>query len=189
MKKYIILILFFVFISIIKPTSIYAWDDCIFNKVNDEYPGDCARYIDSDNDNICDHSQSSPQDRIALETTGKGDIQEKENIVVKKETDKDYHLGLIAIVLFLSYGTSFLLIKFRKINMILHRKIWNGFLTLSFLITGILGILLVLKISHGVDINLPFEMIFWHVETGVVFTIISLFHIILHLSYYKRLFR
>jgi len=31
--------------------------DCPFGKINDEFPGDCGRYVDSDNDKICDHSQ------------------------------------------------------------------------------------------------------------------------------------
>jgi NapH/MauN family ferredoxin-type protein len=31
--------------------------DCPFGKTNDEFPGDCGRYIDDNQDNICDHSQ------------------------------------------------------------------------------------------------------------------------------------
>jgi hypothetical protein len=31
--------------------------DCLFGKTNDEFPGDCGRYIDDNQDNICDHSQ------------------------------------------------------------------------------------------------------------------------------------
>ena len=31
--------------------------DCPFGKINCEFPGDCGRYVDSDNDKICDHSQ------------------------------------------------------------------------------------------------------------------------------------
>lgn len=43
--------------------SVYAWDDCPKGKVNDPYPGDCARYIDTDNNGICDHSEPAPEDR------------------------------------------------------------------------------------------------------------------------------
>lgn len=37
-----------------------AWEDCPFGLVNDPYPGSCPRYIDTNNDGICDHSQSAP---------------------------------------------------------------------------------------------------------------------------------
>jgi len=58
------LTLSFFFIS---TPSAMAWDDCPFGKENDPYPGDCSRYIDTDNDGICDHSQPAPEDRIANE--------------------------------------------------------------------------------------------------------------------------
>ena len=44
--------------------EVYAWDDCPKGLVNDEYPGECARYVDTDENGICDHSESAPEDRI-----------------------------------------------------------------------------------------------------------------------------
>jgi hypothetical protein len=43
--------------------TIWAWDDCVKGMVDDPYPGECARYIDTDDDGICDHSQLAPEDR------------------------------------------------------------------------------------------------------------------------------
>jgi len=31
--------------------------DCPFGMINDTYPGQCGRYVDRNNDNICDLSQ------------------------------------------------------------------------------------------------------------------------------------
>lgn len=42
----------------------YAWDDCPRGLVNDEYPGSCSLYIDTDENGICDHSEPAPEDRI-----------------------------------------------------------------------------------------------------------------------------
>ena len=42
----------------------YAWDDCPKGLVNDEYPGNCSLYIDTDENGICDHSEPAPEDRI-----------------------------------------------------------------------------------------------------------------------------
>lgn len=37
-----------------------AWDDCPHGLENDPYPGDCNKYIDTNDDGFCDHSQSDP---------------------------------------------------------------------------------------------------------------------------------
>ena len=60
--KALIPILFLCLWFISKP--VFAWDDCPVGEVNDSFPGECARYIDTDNDGICDHSQPAPEDRM-----------------------------------------------------------------------------------------------------------------------------
>jgi hypothetical protein len=46
-------------IMLISPT-LSAWDNCPFGIENDAYPRDCGRYIDTNNDGICDQSQPNP---------------------------------------------------------------------------------------------------------------------------------
>jgi len=65
-----ILITLFLYIFIKNPLPVYAWEDCPKNKVNDPYPGDCARYIDTDNNGICDHSEPAPEDRVTTNNNG-----------------------------------------------------------------------------------------------------------------------
>jgi hypothetical protein len=48
--------------------SVLAWDDCPLGLVNDPYPGACPRYIDTNNDGICDHSQPDPALSVATES-------------------------------------------------------------------------------------------------------------------------
>jgi hypothetical protein len=45
------------------------WNSCPKGKVNDAYPGDCRDYIDTNNDRICDRSQSAPAATTAPKTT------------------------------------------------------------------------------------------------------------------------
>lgn len=45
-------------------SPVMAWDDCPKGLVDDPYPGECSRYVDTDNDGICDHSQPAPEDRV-----------------------------------------------------------------------------------------------------------------------------
>jgi hypothetical protein len=62
-------------------------------------------------------------------------------------------------------------------------------LTLAFLVSGLLGILLVVRINYGPAIQLPFNILFWHVEFGIAMTLISIFHIIWHWQYFKGIIR
>lgn len=193
MKLKLILVIFLLFLFTIFPKDSLAWDDCPFGNVNDEYPGDCARYIDTDNDGICDHSQPAPEDRIAAKSqTDSTQITNEvvtQNSQAEKKSVRDYNFPIISIILLLTYSFSFVLSRFGKISKIQHRKIWNIILTISFLITVFLGLFLVLRISYGITINLPFNMLFWHVEIGIVFAVVAIFHFLWHWPYYKSFFK
>lgn len=61
-----ILLLFILLITIsisminLNVSMAQAWDRCPFGLENDPYPGECGRYIDTNQDNICDLSQPEP---------------------------------------------------------------------------------------------------------------------------------
>jgi len=69
------------FIFSLRPLPVYAWDACPKGLINDPYPGDCARYIDTDNNGICDHSEPAPEDRVpdnsTKEVQGVSEVSEK----------------------------------------------------------------------------------------------------------------
>lgn len=56
--------LFFIFFSVflISLSTIYAWDDCPYGITNSSctFPGNCGKYIDTNNNGICDHSEPAP---------------------------------------------------------------------------------------------------------------------------------
>ncbi len=57
-------ILFFCFFIIIG----FSWNDCPFGMVNDTYPGECGKYIDTNNNGICDHSEPAPNNSVLDQT-------------------------------------------------------------------------------------------------------------------------
>ena len=62
-------------------TTIYSWDNCPFGLENDPCPGECKRYIDTDNDGICDFSQPAPENReiiIAPDSTATNNTSNQE---------------------------------------------------------------------------------------------------------------
>ncbi len=100
-----------------------------------------------------------------------------------------YYVSPIAIALFVIYVVSFVLYRTKHIRVTTHRKIWNVLLLVTFLSTGILGLLLAVRRDYVLTFSLPINMIFWHVEAGVVMTLTSLFHLSWHLTYYRDLLR
>ena len=57
MKKLVFII---ILIVLLIPADAFAWDDCLRGETYCEYPGDCGRYVDTNDDGICDHSQPYP---------------------------------------------------------------------------------------------------------------------------------
>jgi cation transport ATPase len=105
----------------------------------------------------------------------------------KTQTGKErrgYHLVSIILILTIFYLATWSSAKSGKISLVQHRKIWNWLLLVTFLVSGLLGLLLVIRINYGLPITLPFNILYWHVEAGVAMAIISFFHIAWHWKYY-----
>ncbi len=100
-----------------------------------------------------------------------------------------YNVGLIAIALALIYAVSFFLYKTKRIRITSHRTVWNVLLLATFLITGIFGLVLAVRRDYVLLFAFPVNLLYWHVETGVAMTVISLFHVSWHLSYYRDLLK
>ena len=153
-----------------------AWGGCPFGLVNDPEPGSCGRYIDTDRDGLCDYSQPAPEERdnIVLDS---GD-----NAPQKKKAG--YNFFTLTIVLILLYLTSRTLAKKGAISLLTHGRIWNTILLITFLVSGLLGILLVLRVNYGGNSVPPFNILYWHVEAGIAMAVISVFHIGQHWRYF-----
>ncbi|ABR56471.1 hypothetical protein Maeo_0890 [Methanococcus aeolicus Nankai-3] len=61
MKK-LFFIFFSVFLILSSLSTIYAWDDCPYGITDSSctFPGECGKYIDTNNNGICDHSEPAP---------------------------------------------------------------------------------------------------------------------------------
>jgi hypothetical protein len=115
------------------------------------------------------------------------------NVLEEAEEDakpeKQYNFPVIAGILIFLYGLSYWLVKAKILDLALQRRIWNITMGTFFFATALLGIFLVLRISHGMIIPLPFNMLFWHVETGIAFSVIAIFHALWHWPYFKAIFK
>jgi len=173
MKKILVISILFI---VILTTTVLAELDCPFGQEDCEYPGDCGRYIDSNDDAICDYSQENIQEQIPQKIT-------RQLEPAKQNSGRNYYFLPILIITIILYALTSILVRIKKIREVIHKRIWNMVLLISFLVTGILGILLVIRLQYGFDLSLGINELFWHVEAGIIMTIISVFHIIWHTPY------
>ena len=224
------------------------------------YPGACSRYVDTNNNGICDHSEPAPTASASTApattatsaanaastatpttagspapstttsaasgpapsdgsdtesgvtsladsgdgTTGGGTAGSAGNAVsgvvaaaglpgvaleavsppAASRPTTEYYFGPVTELLLVVYGLSFALYRTRRIRLATHRRIWNLMLLGTFLVTGGLGALLTIRLNYGLAFDLPFSMLFWHVEAGIAMTVISVFHVAWHARYY-----
>jgi len=184
-------ILFILFILLTGSFTVTAWENCPFGETNEPFPGTCGRYTDSDNDNICDLSQPAPENRINLngeKNETQKDIKSTSSTSGQSNNSRiNYYFLPNLLVLCIFYFLTYTFSKKKKIKIIEHRRIWNVILLITFLISGIFGIILAILISYGIRLTFYSDLLFWHVEFGIAMTIISIFHIAWHWKYFKKI--
>ncbi|MDD4938067.1 MAG: hypothetical protein PHX34_03585 [Candidatus Shapirobacteria bacterium] len=101
----------------------------------------------------------------------------------------NYNFFLIFFLTFLAYFFSLYLVKTKKINLITHRQFWNIILLISFLFSGVIGLILAFSIDQKLSINWYLPFLWLHVEFGIIMALVSLFHIFYHFSYFLNVFK
>ena len=168
-------------------TVAVAWEDCPYDRINDPYPGLCRRYVDTNRDGYCDHSQSAsgtvvPPSDIDDDDNGEQETDELKQSILGTNT---YHIIPIAAVLSLLYLVTYIFSKKDIIKVSDHRRLWNWALLATFIIAGILGLILAACINYGWEVPFSTDTLFVHVELGIAMAVISVFHVLWHWNYWK----
>lgn len=103
--------------------------------------------------------------------------------------NSSYYLLTISIIVFVAYIISFFLSRISSIKKSTHKKIWNLLLLITFLVTAILGIILVIQINYKLNFPLLDKILIWHVNFGISMSIIAIFHLSWHLKYFQNIFK
>ena len=100
-----------------------------------------------------------------------------------------YHPIPILLSMIGLYIGTYILVKIKVIKKQTHRKIWNIGLTLAFLVSGVLGLVLVFFIQYTYIPSYYLDFMALHVDFGVAMAAIAIFHALWHLNYYKNMFK
>lgn len=144
---------------------------CPFGRVNDPAPGQCSLYIDENNNDLCDRSETSEQPE---ERGDSRSIQTGQTNLISW-----WAIFMPSALYFLHW----FLVKIFKDKPLFSpaglKYIWNVILLLLFIPGGIFGLLL------GLGIKTPF-LVYWHIQGGAAFLIIAFIHMLNHLTYYIK---
>lgn len=138
-------------------------------------------------------TEKKEEQSYLLQDTDVNVLQDSVSIASEEETaspalSKKYHFITIFLTTLGFYIVSVVLVKTNLISKPVHRKIWNVLLCITFLVSGILGLLLAVFIDYQYYPSVYMLLVRLHVQFGIVMAIISLFHLFWHIPYYKSLF-
>lgn len=168
-----------------------AWDDCPYGLENDTYPGECPRYVDTNGDGICDHSQPDPSETEDTSNSDNSTSAESQSAGHNQTSipwyeNKEFVGFVLAFIVIVS---GIVLTKFavRKkiISPVKSKIIWNIFLLISFLFSSITGVILVLFVTFP-SLRIDINFIQLHAITSFVFMWITAYHLSTQKRYYAK---
>lgn len=102
---------------------------------------------------------------------------------------KPYRVEAITLVCLSCYLLTYFLVRFKKMQKLTHRRIWNSVLLISFLVSCLLGFFLAVQLNYHLAMGVFTDILKLHVEFGLAMTIIGVIHVIWHLKYYLHIFK
>ena len=152
-------------------------------KIAQQEPIQKAIHIAETNKNISEKKTSISESKLAITT-----IQNTTNFNKKPlSSESPYHLLSILIpILIVAILMKILQIK-NIIRNVTYTRFWNAFLLITFLVTAILGMLIVVKINYHLEIPYLRYYYIFHVDFGIAMSIIAFIHLLWHWKYYYKL--
>ncbi len=95
-----------------------------------------------------------------------------------------YSFVPITLVFWAVYLISWYLVNKKMLTNTFNRKIWNYLLLISFVVSGILGLVLLLP-NHNIELPIKETLLSLHVQAGFIMFYISCIHLFKHKKYYK----
>ncbi len=161
---------FLFFLLLVAPLAAFCAKQLECGRHEVDCTGKCGRFIDKNGDGFCDI----------------GGLSANQAKILAKTKAKPYSLILITAITLGLYLATSLLKRFNVIGKTLHQKIWNVVLLVTFLVSGILGLVLVAQINYNILNSWYSSFLYLHVEFGIAMAIVSIFHALWHVKYYAK---
>lgn len=107
----------------------------------------------------------------------------------EEESSSVYDVIPILLIMTFLYSFTYFISRKNFIRPSTHRKIWNVILLATFMVSALFGLFLAIQINYNFALEIYKTLLYWHVEFGIAMTIISIFHVFWHLSYFLNIFK
>lgn len=101
----------------------------------------------------------------------------------------DYNILPLLLSLLMFYLITYILYDYNTIKKRVYRQIWSLILVGSFLFVGLSGIILSILADYNQVLPTNFNLLFWHVEAGIIMSISTVLHIHVYHKAILRLLR
>jgi cation transport ATPase len=141
-----------------------------------------------------DSSTKEEENNAEKEAINDADISLTSNEIENQECEDEqkdsdfpkYPLITIALLTLIPYFFTNILVVLGKMKRKIHRKIWNYILLITFTVSGLLGLFLVLQINYGWMMDTYLGNLTLHVKFGISMAILSIIHVVWHWKYYLK---
>lgn len=113
--------------------------------------------------------------------------QEDPSSNIAEGYNPDYNAIPIILFLFMFYFITYLIYDNGNIKKRAYKQIWSLILVFSFLFVGISGIILSVLADYHQILPSNFNLLFWHVEFGIILAITIIFHIHIHKKRFREI--
>lgn len=179
---------------------------CDYGRVSAVEVKDTTPVVVPETTNIVVHIETNPENNDAsIDTTidkHENDTTESKISSVQKENKdhpkihktstppgrRPYTLILISALVFGLYFLTYFLTKIKALRKYNHKRIWNILLALTFLGSGVLGIILVIQLNYNIWMGIYRDFLYWHVEFGIAMGLIGILHALWHWRYFINIF-
>ncbi|MBN1150162.1 hypothetical protein JXA84_02955 [candidate division WOR-3 bacterium] len=130
-----------------------------------------------------------PGSEDTLKDSGTSQVNIQNTPRETKPITRKYKILPIVLIMTFLYFLSLLSVRKKAISKPTHIKIWNVALFISFFVSLTLGLILIFGVNTG---KIPFfasKVLYWHVETATVMSVIAFFHLSWHWTYIRNALR
>lgn len=165
------------------------------NKVQQTETKDQQQTVEPDCRKTCPHAGTDteiPCRKNDTVSTEQDAIEAEAPIVITDDnqpTGKYYDLYWIFGGCLVAYLLTWFLSRKNLLKKATHRKIWNVLLLITFLVTGLIGLFLVVQLNYKIGFTWFSDLLYWHVQFGIAMAAISIFHLLWHMRYWLNIFK
>lgn len=117
-----------------------------------------------------------------------GESQESSSAIAQGY-NPEYNILPIILTVIMFYLITYLIYDNKTIKRRTFKQIWSLVLVISFLFVGISGIILSILADYNLVLPIDFNLLFWHVEFGIILTISIILHVHIHWKAFKKIFK